>query len=150
MDELPARFWAKIDKNGPIPQDRPELGPCWLWTGALIDGYGVWWLERRNRPAHVSSFIAFTQRPIPSGLQLDHLCRVRRCCNPEHLEPVTGRENVLRGRGLAAVNAAKTACLQGHPLDETNTYIHDGKRSCKSCRIEAVRRLRARRAMRTA
>jgi hypothetical protein len=75
--------------------------------------------------------------PIPEGLQLDHLCRVRRCVRPDHLELVTSRENSLRGIGPAAINARKTHCSKGHPYDAENTAIYegDGKRHryCKQC-----------------
>src|SRR6202042_1668640 len=94
---LPDRLWAKINKNGPVPANRPELGPCWLYLGGLSrDGYGSWWKEGKNRPVHVSVYVALVG-PIPEGLQPDHLCRNRPCCNPAHLEPVTCQENLLRG-----------------------------------------------------
>jgi len=67
-------------------------------------------------------------------LQLDHLCRNRTCCNPAHLELVTGRENLLRGDTLAAANAAKTHCIQGHPLADDNLYVaNNGARTCRTC-----------------
>lgn len=75
--------------------------------------------------------------PIPDGLVLDHVarrgCRWRDCVLIDHLEPVTSRENTLRGCSFAAVNAAKTECDHGHPFDETNTYRWRGRRDCRAC-----------------
>lgn len=77
--------------------------------------------------------------PIPDGLQLDHLCRNRSCFNPKHLEPVTCRENLLRGNTHAATNAKKTHCIRGHAYDATNTILlATGGRACRECgRIRA-------------
>lgn len=82
--------------------------------------------------------------PIPAGLHLDHLCRNPKCVNPEHLEPVTIKENLLRGIGPSARNAAKTHCPVGHPYSPENTYINpnQGQRICRSCgrdRAQAAR-----------
>ena len=75
--------------------------------------------------------------PISDGLQIDHLCRNRACINPDHLEAVTQRENILRGEGVAALNARKTHCPQGHAYDEENTLILTGRqagaRRCQIC-----------------
>jgi hypothetical protein len=72
--------------------------------------------------------------PVPNGLELDHLCRVRACVNPGHLEPVTHRVNTLRGETVAARNARATHCPAGHPYDEVNTYADRlGRRSCREC-----------------
>lgn len=83
--------------------------------------------------------------PIPEGLQVDHLCRVRNCVNPDHLEAVTCRENVLRGDGVAAANARATHCPQGHAYDEANTYTWtNGGRHCRACARIKTREQRAR------
>lgn len=120
------RFWKNVDRNGP--------NGCWLWTAGLIaSGYGQFWDGERKVVAHRHSF-EMLRGAIPPGLTLDHLCRVRRCVNPDHLEPVTRGENVLRGVGLTAKNAAKTHCAQGHPFDEANTFITErGHRRCRIC-----------------
>lgn len=76
--------------------------------------------------------------PIPPGLQLDHLCKNRNCINPHHLEPVTGKENVLRGDSFAAKNSRKTHCHKGHAFTSDNTYIYRGRRNCKTC-VKAAR-----------
>jgi hypothetical protein len=83
--------------------------------------------------------------PIPEGLTLDHLCRNTGCCNPEHLEAVTHRDNVLRGVSFAAVNAVKTECPRGHPYDSENTYIvpSTGGRLCRLCQRDHKRRWKA-------
>jgi len=72
--------------------------------------------------------------PIPEGLEIDHLCRNRRCFNPQHLEAVTKKENVMRGIGACALHARKTQCKQGHPYDDSNTLRRaNGQRWCKIC-----------------
>jgi hypothetical protein len=103
---------------------------CWLWTGRLDkDGYGVFSTGR----AHRWSYVTFVG-PIPEGKQLDHKCRVRNCVNPEHLEPVTLRENLMRGTGYAAIAVRKTHCLRGHPLSGGNLLPRPGsKRNCREC-----------------
>ena len=75
--------------------------------------------------------------PIPDGLQIDHRCKQKACCNPDHLEPVTCRENLLRGDTLTAAQVAATHCKRGHPYDEANNYIRadrPGVRGCRACR----------------
>src|SRR3990167_1922059 len=124
------RFWAKVDKNGPIPSHRPDLGVCWLWLARKdYDGYGRFTLDRRNSVAY-----HFLAGPAPSGLEWDHLCRNRACVRPDHLEAVTSRMNTLRGETAAARNAAKTHCPQGHLYDLFNTYFNKvGGRVCRIC-----------------
>jgi hypothetical protein len=127
------RALAKIKKN-------PDNG-CWMWTGSIVDGYGV-----VSRGGHQGKKIYVHQLmyqhfvgPIPEGLELDHLCRNRACCNPEHVEPVTRRENLVRGVGRIAKNVAATHCPQGHPYSPENTYVWRTKtgvgRACRICRI---------------
>jgi hypothetical protein len=91
------RFWPKVDKNGPVPEWDPDLGPCWLWTASTnVGGYGQFSLDNRPMTSHRFSYSSIVGE-IPEGYFLDHLCRVRLCCNPTHLEPVTPQENTLRG-----------------------------------------------------
>lgn len=134
------RFWAIVKKDGPIPDYAPHLGPCWIWTrakdskgyGAFNDGEKVW---RAHRFAYVHSV-----GDVPEGLSLDHLCRVRHCVNPTHLEPVTTRENLLRGMGSTAIYARRTHCPKGHPLSGSNLqFRRDGSRICRLCRQESRR-----------
>lgn len=136
------RFESKVDKNGPVPQHRPDLGPCWLWTAALTGGgYGymrVGSMVDGTRGHARASRVAYEmfRGPIPEGLQLDHLCRVRACVNPDHLEAVTQRVNLLRGETLVAANAKKTHCPNGHPLVGDNLDKHSlkrGRRICRAC-----------------
>jgi len=100
------------------------------------NGYGKVNIDGKAKLAHRVVYEALVG-PIPEGLQLDHLCRNRACVNPAHLEPVTQRVNILRGTGTAAVHAAKTHCINGHPFDEANTYLYQGnKRMCRRCRCD--------------
>src|ERR1035441_8724960 len=135
------RVWLKVNKDGPVPAHRPDLGPCWPWTGCTSpSGYGTIGVRYKVRRAHV---VAYEQLvgPVPDGLELDHLCRVRACCNPAHMEPVTHAENMRRGVAgkVAAIRQrGKAHCPQGHPYDETNTYVSPrGSRSCRTCRRAA-------------
>lgn len=105
-----ARFMSKIDKTA----------TCWLWIGGL-DAYGYGQFDRHDKAHRVA--YEMLVGPIPEGLVIDHLCRVRRCVNPEHMEPVTHGENNLRGIGPAAVHAAQTHCIRGHEFTPENTYI---------------------------
>lgn len=113
---------------------------CWVWTGPKVrrGGYGALAVKGRTAVAHRLAYEEFVG-PIPEGLQLDHLCRVTLCCNPEHLEPVTPRENSLRSESLPAINARKTHCIHGHEFNTENTYWRrdrPGCRQCKACERE--------------
>lgn len=135
------RYWAKVNRKGPVPDGRPDLGPCWLWTSPLNhNGYGQFHAGKRMRRAHHISF-ELAGGVIPRGLGLDHLCSVRHCVRPSHLEAVPQRENNLRGpTNFAALNAAKTHCPQGHPYDAENTYVTpSGTRQCKECGRRSTR-----------
>lgn len=134
---LEDRFWEKVNKNGPAPTNRPELGPCWLWTASLDSkGYGkIKGAGPEIVQAHRASY-ELNVGPIPADLVLDHLCRVRHCVNPGHLEPVTQRINLLRGETLTAMEVLVTHCPQGHPYDAENTYQYGNNRKCRTCRRE--------------
>jgi hypothetical protein len=107
---------------------------CWTWTGFLgPGGYGMVKRGGRTQRVHRYVYELLTGITIPAELVIDHLCRNRACCNPAHLEPVTTRENILRGVGAGAVNAQKTHCPSGHPYDGTNLAVRAGGRWCREC-----------------
>jgi hypothetical protein len=121
---------------------------CWLLPAFNGNGYArVRFRENGKRTqvaAHRYVYAALIG-PIPCGLQLDHLCRVRNCVNPMHLEPVTSRENLLRGATIAARNAAKSECMHGHPFTTENIVrTKSGGRDCRECGRRRVREFRAR------
>ena len=120
---------------------------CWNWLGELTgSGYGRIQLKGRRTSAH-RFFFEFFVKPIPDGLELDHLCRNRRCVNPNHLELVTRSENIRRAWIIRIKNTPN--CPQGHPYSGENLYIVFDKknnkrwRNCKKCKVEANRRWRS-------
>ena len=128
---------------------------CWEWQGTRNKlGYGRFNCGHVEVLAHRFSF-EMNVGPIPDGLVLDHLCRNPACVNPEHLEPVTQGENVLRGRmvqGASQARLDRTHCPAGHPYDEENTYLRpDGGRDCRICmrRRNVVSRAKIRRSKTT-
>ena len=116
---------------------------CWRWRGATLKGgYGRFSVPgQKTLLAHRVAYEACIG-PIPIGLHLDHLCRVRNCVNPCHLEPVTQKENTLRGDTFPAANLRKTECPFGHPLDGRSRR----QRFCRTCcrQKDRLRRARAR------
>jgi hypothetical protein len=141
-DLLAALLWPKVDQNGPLPEYRPDLGPCWIFTGRISsEGYGVFDVHGVGVRAHMASFL-ITTGTLPDGLDLDHLCRVRKCVRPSHLEPVTRQVNVLRGVSPVARQVAVTHCPAGHPYDEQNTYVKHGHRGCRACDAARAREKR--------
>lgn len=130
---------SKYVKTEPIGYVVDKSG-CWLFTGHKMNGgYGVFYDmdTYRYRGAHRVVY-EMHRGPIPAGLQLDHLCRVPACVNPDHLEPVTGRVNTLRGLTIPAFNAQKKCCSQcGGPFSFRKNGYH---RTCKACDRAGQRR----------
>lgn len=130
---IPKRVLAKITVSA--------ANECWMWTGYSNGvGYGR---TRMNGVDHYVHRLVYEDRygPASRGLQLDHLCRIRACCNPDHLEPVTQQENILRGNGASARNARKTHCPEGHPYSPENTLRRaNGDRRCRTCKQAEDRR----------
>ncbi len=127
------RFWSKVDKHGP--------GGCWIWTAFLTRGYGHFTTttdgHQVTKKAHRIAYELLVG-PIPDGLCIDHVCRTRSCCNPEHLRPVTWRENIFApgSKSIAVKHAEKTHCRHGHALVEGNLLrfgLAMGKRLCAEC-----------------
>lgn len=125
-----ARIMARVNKNGPIPTDpnSPVEGGCWLWEGGCFPaGYGSISVDDHTELVHRLVYVALVG-PIPDGYDVDHKCRVRRCCNPTHLEAVPRLINVLRSR--------RDRCRNGHLYDGQNTSYVKGninQRVCKAC-----------------
>lgn len=119
-----ARFWPRVNKNGP--------NGCWEWTGALNNyGYGAFSIGRPMYPAHRVAYVLILG-PVPSNHPLDHLCRNRKCVNPDHLDAVPQKINMQRGWW-----GTKEHCIHGHLYTPENTYVAtDGHRTCRTCRKE--------------
>lgn len=133
---------ARLDKY----TERSEEG-CWEWAGAVNNrGYGVMTISKSIYYTHRVSYTRHNG-PIPTGRVLDHLCRNPRCLNPEHLEPVSDRVNMLRGYSTAAVAQRRETCLHGHLYAEHGRVYDDGRRHCLACarNQSAERRARNRR-----
>lgn len=112
---------------------------CWLWARSTKDDYPMLWIGKKRYRAHRVIYEALVGL-IPEGLSLDHLCRVKCCVNPEHLEPVTHAENVRRGNS-GKFQAAKTHCPKGHEYTPENTHLgrrgNYVMRGCRMCRNTA-------------
>lgn len=110
---------------------------CWIWMASINAwGYGCFAIrgkgKTRSKLAHRIAYTLF-KGPISKDKEIDHLCRVRCCVNPDHLEAVTRRVNVHRGISPPALNKKKLVCSRGHLLSGSNCYFYDGGRHCKEC-----------------
>jgi len=107
------RFWAKVDKNGPVPEHRPELGPCWLWTAAChTNGYPAFRLDGKPRLAHIVSYEWFVG---PLVNQACHHCDVKRCVRPEHLFDGTQKTNIQDAVAKGRMAAGERNGAYTHP-----------------------------------
>ena len=122
---LPGRFWNKI---------RIDLtSNCWEWRGSTVDGYGRLKYESKTIASHRLSYMIFVRFFSSKDGEIDHKCRNTLCCNPDHLELVSHRINVLRGNGIAAKNAQKTHCKRGHDLSVKANLRNGPGRICRIC-----------------
>jgi len=129
------RIFAKIFVN--------QVNKCWEWQGSLDkQGYGLLWYKQKTERIHRVMY-AFFIKPIPRGIknrrfaQVDHLCRNHACCNPEHLELIAQRVNVLRGISPPAIASRRINCIHGHSLE----YTKNGKRRrCRTCDRNRIRK----------
>ncbi len=128
ISDLPLRIY--IDENG-----------CWIWQGTKFQssGYGRLKVGGREYVAHRFVYEAL-KGLVPAGRQLDHLCRVRACVNPDHLEPVTARENQKRGTSPISYLIDAVECREGHPFSGNNLFVRrDGRRLCRTCKNRGQR-----------
>lgn len=127
-------FWAAVNKDHP--------NGCWVRAGwRNPHGYTQGSLDGKKKLAHRIAY-ELTYGPVPEGHEIDHLCRNRACCNPDHLEAVTRRENQSRSDStFTAINREKTHCPHGHPYNELNTLVTaSGYRRCRWCNVLRKRR----------
>lgn len=109
---------------------------CWIWQGSGNQGGYGQFFDGRSWVAHRWAYEHYVE-PLPKGLQLDHLCRNRRCVNPDHLEPVTQHENILRGESPNIVAHNTGLCRRGHPFDG---FHPRGFQTCSVCTAERYSR----------
>src|SRR5262249_13003216 len=114
---------------------RPQSNGCWFWAGTKDKkGYAKFWYDGATRRGARFSFTVFKYE-LPIGYEPDHLCKIHQCVNPEHLDGVTKKENLLRGDSPVGINARKTHCIRGHAFDKANTRIVDNSRRCRKCAV---------------
>lgn len=136
-----ARLMSKVRE-----ENRGYPTTCWVWQGTTGGGnigqpYGMFWLDGRTQLAHRAAY-SLLVGPVPDGLELDHLCRIRLCVRPLHLEPVSSQVNVHRSDSPMGQNARKTLCRRGHPF----TGMWRGRRTCRACSAIRTQEHRARKA----
>lgn len=129
MNKKDTRFWDKVSKQANV---------CWIWNGAVdAHGYGSILEKGKIKKSHRVSYIMF-HGEIPKDVVIDHICKIKRCVNPLHLQVVTLGENTLLGDGPTAQNKRKTHCIRGHKLSGDNIYLYERaghtNRQCRICR----------------
>lgn len=140
-------LWASVTVIDRLWEKTQITDGCWEWTGRIAhNGYGRIWVERSTKPAHRVAYEHLIG-PVPDGLELDHLCRNKRCVNPDHLEPVTHAENCRRADIALGIRSAITHCSFGHEFTNRNTAyrarkgaVHRVCRKCTSRRTTEYRR----------
>ena len=141
LKSLPTKFWQQVDIN--------FSSGCWIWTGVHFDsGYARYRNKSLSSSERAHRVVYETLvGPIPNGLVLDHLCEIKDCVNPMHVEPVTDSENLHRsGITNNSINRAKTHCIKGHEFTRENTIIarNGTKRVCRTCQLAAMAAYRER------
>lgn len=135
IGQLPPRFWDKVNKTD----------NCWLWTGKIDDGYGRFSYNKKLYLVH-RLIVAIMKEPVFPDMVIDHICKVRNCCNPDHLRQVTKSENSSNRKS----NLEPDLCINGHPLfdDGSQTHIssrrtrHNGEELSITCKLcNSVKRL---------
>lgn len=136
---MPAGYYPRpsaVQRFERLYTPEPNSG-CWLWTGGTTTaGYGIFLKDGKSTTAHRASYELFVGE-IPEGFDVDHLCRVRCCVNPDHLEAVTRKENLIRSPNtFSSIHSKKTHCPRGHPYEGDNLYLNpaNGDRQCVTCR----------------
>lgn len=130
------RFWSKVEFTE----------TCWLWTGGQQGGgYGHFMAHRESQYLAHRYAYAFCVGEIPHGLTIDHLCRIRNCVNPDHLEAVTQKENAARGMAPSMIVSRSGVCKKGHAIAGRNAKAHKNGFMCRRCRNDYMIRYRARR-----
>ncbi len=119
---------AEVLERRSIPE---PMSGCKIWLGGLNRGYGRLKIQGHTVYAHVAAY-ELEHGKVPDGLELDHKCRVRCCIEDHHLEAVTAKENIRRGR---LYRKLKTHCPHGHPMVGRNVVVFYGARQCRACRV---------------
>ena len=130
-------FWNKVKLSDKLYNDEP----CWNWVGAKNkQGYGRFNVNGKAVRTHRYSYELF-KKSIPTGLVIDHLCKNTSCCNPDHLEPVTQKENTLKGMTGQHIRVPRTHCKRGHEYTPENIIPHtNNKRGrCRICKQRMAR-----------
>lgn len=142
MEQIETIGGRVINKAGPIPSHRPDLGPCWTINKVPFKNrYQYVSINKKRQLAHRAAY-QLVHGEIPKGLELDHLCRNTECLNPSHLEAVTHRVNSLRAPNfIGNYHKTKTHCRNGHEYSGDNLFINvNGGRECKICTTAAKNR----------